>query len=105
MAFAVTIDRQHNLEAGFTLYRGHIVADNSYLNGGELIDASGNTAFDFLDVKAPGYLVVADAATQTVKIYRQKDPANAGGADIAFTEVADGVDLSAVPFTFFAIGA
>lgn len=105
MAFAVTINRQHELEAGFVLYHGKIVADNSYLNGGELVDAANNTAFDFLDVKAPGYLVTFDPATQTIKIYRQKDPANAGGADIAFTEVANAVDLSAVPFTFFGIGA
>lgn len=105
MAFAVSINRSHQLEAGFTLYHGTIVADNSYANGGELVDATGNTSFDFLDVKAPGYLVTFDPATQKIKIYRQKDPANAGGADIAFVEVANAVDLSAVPFVFFGIGA
>lgn len=43
-------------------------------------------------------------ASATVKAYRQKDPANAGGADIPAPEVANSVDLSAVTFRYRAEG-
>lgn len=43
-------------------------------------------------------------ASCVVQVYRQKDPAAAGGADIALPEVANGVDLSAVNFRFRAEG-
>jgi hypothetical protein len=40
-----------------------------------------------------------------LKIYRQKDPAAAGGADIPLPEVANAVDLSGVTFFGLAIGS
>lgn len=105
MAYVATITRQKNLEAGFTLYEGTIAADNSYANGGEVVDASGNAVFDLLFAQAPGYVCSFDPSTQKMTVYRQKDPGNAGGADIALVEVANAVDLSAVPFRFLAVGA
>lgn len=47
------------------------------------VDSTGGFVFEFLP------------STAKVKAYRQKDPAAAGGADIALPEVANGVDLSA----------
>jgi len=43
-------------------------------------------------------------ATGFVKIYDQKDPAAAGGADIALPEVGNAVSLAAVNFRFEAKG-
>ena len=51
-----------------------------------------------------GYVAKLDKANQKVIIYRQKDPGNAGGADIPLPEVANGVDLSGQTWTFFAVG-
>lgn len=105
MAFLVEIDRKKNLEAGLTIYTGRITPDASYLNGGELVDAAGNTQFDILFAQAAGYVTSFDPATQKMRIFQQKDPAALGGADIALVEVANAVDLSAVPFRFVAFGA
>lgn len=57
--------------------------------------------------EAGGYVFEVSAladASATVKAYRQKDPAAAGGADIALPEVANAVDLSAVTFRWRAEG-
>lgn len=56
---------------------------------------------------AGGYIFEASALTvngATIKAYRQKDPAAAGGADIPLPEVANAVDLSAVTFNWTATG-
>jgi hypothetical protein len=59
-----------------------------------------------LDVGTSGGIVFEyDKTNKKIKAYRQKDPAAAGGADIALPEVANGVDLSASVARFFAIGA
>lgn len=60
---------------------------------------------DFLNPgAAAGYEFQVDYTNSKILAYRQKDPANAGGADIPLTEVANGVDLSAVVVRAFAIG-
>lgn len=62
-------------------------------------------SINHLDVgSSAGYIAEWDKTNQKVKVYRQKDPAAAGGADIALPEVANAVDLSAVNFRFFAMG-
>lgn len=64
-----------------------------------------NVTLDDLDVRpAGGYVAEFDKANLKVKLYRQKDPGNAGGADIVLPEVANGVDVSATPFRFYAVG-
>lgn len=58
-----------------------------------------------LDIRpAGGYIFEWVKSTGKVKAYRQKDPGNAGGADIALPEVGDTVDLSAVSARFRAEG-
>lgn len=51
-----------------------------------------------------GYVAEYDHTNQKIKAYRQKDPAAAGGADIALPEVGNGVDLSGVTFRVAAYG-
>lgn len=87
------------------LYVGRVTAGPNYATGGNLFDLAANTRLAFADIKLPGYLVTFDPATQLAKVYRQKDPGNAGGADIALVEVANAVDLTGVAGTFFAFGA
>jgi hypothetical protein len=53
---------------------------------------------------AGGYVPRWDKTNGKVLVYRQKDPAAAGGADIALPEVANGVDLSSISFRFRAEG-
>lgn len=79
---------------------------SNYATGGQVIDltalTNGNNIpraafgknpdiFAVLNMP-PGYLAVLVPGTNLtnwkVKLYQQKDPANAGGADIAFTELA-----------------
>jgi hypothetical protein len=43
---------------------------------------------------AGGIIFETDYTNKKVKAYRQKDPADAGGADIALPEVANAVSLS-----------
>lgn len=104
-AAAIEINRDVNLEAGFHLYEV-TVSVNDYVSGGVAIDVAGNTRFNrIVGINGAGYVGFFDPATQLLKVYRQKDPANAGGADIALTEVANAVDLSAVKMYGLATGA
>jgi hypothetical protein len=57
-----------------------------------------------LFVQLPGYTCSWDRSNQKLKVFRQKDPGNAGGADIALPEVGDTVDLAAVSGSFIATG-
>lgn len=58
-----------------------------------------------LDLGTPaGYTLEWVPSTGKIKAYRQKDPGSAGGADVPLVEVANAVDLSAVPFRFRAEG-
>jgi hypothetical protein len=59
---------------------------------------------DVVIYPAGGYVFEVDKTNSKVKAYRQKDPGNAGGADIALPEVANAVDLSSVTFRFRAEG-
>jgi hypothetical protein len=91
------------------LYWVKIVPSTSYPTGGEPLDFAANTHIEVLHVGAGvangGYVTAWDEANQKLKIYRQKDPAAAGGADIPLPEVANAVDLSGVTFFGLAIGS
>lgn len=113
MAAAVTITEKVSLGGTDNLYLGTIAMDSSYPTGGEVLDATtatplpGPTKFKFLTVaQSGGYVAEFIPSSQKLKFYRQKNPADAGGADIPLPEVANAVDLSgltAIPF--MAIGA
>lgn len=62
------------------------------------VDVQPSAGIIFETVKGTG------GQTFTIKAYRQKDPAAAGGADIALPEVGNGVNLAAVNFRFRAEG-
>lgn len=51
-----------------------------------------------------GYVMQYDREEGKLKVFRQKDPAAAGGADIPLPEVAEGTNLSALVVTFEAVG-
>jgi hypothetical protein len=89
------------------LYTGTIDFDSSYPTGGEALDLASNTRIETLIAQSKsGYVFEWDAANQKLLAYRQKDPAAAGGADIALPQVANATDLSAVTgVQFIAIGA
>lgn len=62
-------------------------------------------SLDHLDIGGTGGIIFEwDKTNSKIKAYRQKDPAAAGGADIALPEVANGIDLSASVFRFLAQG-
>lgn len=101
----VSIQRDHSLEAGFHLYEVEIDLA-AYETGGVAIDVSTNKAFSrIVGLNGAGYVGFFDPATQLLKVYRQKDPGNAGGADIALVEVANAVDLTGIKLYGLATGA
>lgn len=105
MANVTTIEDDIPIGESLHLYSGTI-SISSYTNGGEPLDPGGNSKLKRLQTGAGGgYVTSFDPATQKIKVFRQKDPAAAGGADIALPEVANGVDLSSIPFGFLAIGS
>lgn len=103
---AVTIEKDIPIGATEHLYIGTWTPTDFYTAGGDGFDPSGNTRIEraFFGA-ASGYVAEFIPATQKVKLYRTKDPANAGGADLPLQELAGGVDLHATVFSFFAIGA
>jgi hypothetical protein len=109
-ASAMAIERDFDQALGQTqhLYIGTFTPSSSYPTGGEPFDATSNVRF--LKVLTDGglgggYVTSWDQANQKLKIFRQRDPAAAGGSDIALPEVTNGVDLSGVTFQFIAVGA
>lgn len=108
MAAVVTVTDSWDAGGNRTEYLGTIAMDNSYPTGGEPIDVANNERFAFLNAvgggttaTGAGYLYQFDAPNQKLVAFRQKDPGNAGGADIALPEVGNTTDLSAqtaIPF-------
>jgi|SRR6478752_41199 len=86
--------------------------DASYATGGEAIDFNALgvanppwfVAFSQVAPVNAGYVFQYDYTNKKIVAYRQKDPANAGGADIALTEVANTTDLSAVTIRVLVYG-
>ena len=104
MAATLTVKQSVGLGNSLTLYTGTITFDNSYPTGGEAIDATGDIGYlSLIPGPSAGYVFEWDEANQKIKAYRQKDPGNAGGADIALPEVAATTDLSAVSTDFIAV--
>jgi hypothetical protein len=83
------------LGQGEHLYLVTVVFDSSYPAGGEALDLAANRTIKRLILQpTAGYVFEWVKATQLIKVYRQKDPANAGGADIPLVEVADTTNLA-----------
>lgn len=98
MASAVTSDGVPHSGAGDSNMRRGTFNLGTYATGGVAITAAqlGLTTIEHLDVgTAGGILFEWIKSSGLVKAYRQKDPAAAGGADIALPEVANAVDISA----------
>jgi len=112
MAATVTIEERISIGGTDYLYLGFITMDNSYASGGEVIDATngattaGPAKFKkLIPAATAGYVPEFIGSSQKLKMFRQKDPAAAGGADIALPEVAGSVDLSAVVVPFIGVAA
>lgn len=87
---------------------GQVSFDSSYPTGGEALSNGdmGLSAMKFAIFEPTGgYVFRYDRSNSKLLAYRQKDPANAGGADIPLPEVGNTVDLSALTGVgFMAIG-
>lgn len=88
-----------------------VALDNSYPTGGEALAASdlgfaltNDPEFHVVAHSTAGYVTEYDHTNKKLKVYRQKDPAAAGGADIALPEVGNTADLSAVTVRVTAYG-
>lgn len=109
MAITVTFDSKSKgrFFSGSEKVRRGTISLNTYATNGIAIAASdlGLRSLDHLDVGcSAGIIPEWDKTNGKIKAYRQKDPAAAGGADIALPEVTNAIDLSAVVFRFHALG-
>lgn len=110
MSATVTLDTTGGRTFSFPhkLRRGTITLGSSYTTNGVVITNSQFELYHSLtDLRVDstgGYIFQWDKTNAKVKAYRQKDPGNAGGADIPLPEVANGVDLSAISARFRAEG-
>ena len=103
---AATITRQ-TVVGDLRYTSGTFAFDSSYPTGGEACSAAalGLTKVDFVQFSpSAGYVFEYDYTASKVKAYDQKDPGNAGGADIALPEVADTTSLSTVAPHWVAFG-
>lgn len=85
------------------VWEGKVTMPASYATGGDTITAKSLGMSQFMAGQispAAGvvfeFVIQTDPSTAKIKAYRQKDPAAAGGADIALPEVGNAVDLSAL---------
>jgi hypothetical protein len=111
MAVNISVESAGSLGEGNDQYVvGDITWDSSYPTGGESISgliSGGGVKLERVSHFATGgggYVAKLDKANQKVIVYRQKDPGNAGGADIPLPEVGNTTDLSAQTWSFFAVG-
>jgi hypothetical protein len=103
MAVTVTIKNQNS---GVTV--GTINLGTGYTTGGVAVSGGQlgcpNSLVHLDCSPAGGHVFEWDQTNGKIKAYRQKDPAAAGGADIALPEVGNGTDLSAITARFEAVG-
>lgn len=90
-----------------------VTLDSSYAADGEAIDFVTNGHFASVDSvniinadvgNSAGYVVTFDTSADKIVVFRQLDPADTGGADVALPEVAAAVDLSAITVTMLVVG-
>lgn len=88
-----------------------VTMDSSYVTNGEPLTraqlgfaSTVDPEFNVTVQPTAGYIGEYDHVNQKLKAYDQKDPAAAGGADIALPEVGNTVNLAAVVFRVVAEG-
>lgn len=88
-----------------------VLMSNSYTTGGESVTkgdlgfaSTVDPTFEVRVTPSAGYIGEYDHVNSKLKVYDQKDPAAAGGADIALPQVGNTTDLSAVTFRVIATG-
>lgn len=105
MALTITVEKTIQLESSEQLYLGSVTFDSSYPTGGEAFDLPGNAIAEYVFTDGlGGYVTGWDRANQKLKLYRQTNPAAAGGADVALIEFTNAGDASAVVLSFKAYG-
>lgn len=109
MALVVTLDNPGGRINSFPhRERRGTIALGTYATNGVAVTGSNFELYHSLtdlDVRpSGGYVFEYVKSTGKVKAYLQKDPANAGGADIALPEVTNGVDLASIAARFRAEG-
>lgn len=108
MAATATIDTDGRGSSGDSFSRRGKVTVGVYATNGVAVakaDFDLAVMLESLHIfPSAGYVPEWDKTNAKVKVYRQTNPAAAGGADIPLVEVANAVDLSAVLFRFEAIG-
>lgn len=87
-----------------SLYVLSVVVVGDYATGGIALDLGSNESLATVVLTAPGYVCHWDRDNQKIVLYRQKDPAAAGGADIALPEVGNGTTLSSMTLRGIAVG-
>lgn len=107
MASTVTIEADGRGTTSSKYVRRGTLNLGTYASGGVAV-AKGqfelNVVLDELNVfPTSGYIPRWNKTTGKILVYVQKDPANAGGADIPLPE-AGAIDLSAVNFRFHCEG-
>jgi hypothetical protein len=110
MAITITLDsgRDGRAVAGDRYIRRGSGNLGTYATGGVAFTKANfdlPVSIDDIQIQpAAGYVFEVDKTNSKIKAYDQKDPAAAGGADIALPEVANAVNLAAVTFRFRAEG-
>lgn len=105
MALTISIKNKNgfaDVAGDFWVAVADVTFDSSYPTGGESLVASDfklptQASIIYLNATSVGgYVFSYDFTNKKLLAYRQKDPAAAGGADIALPEVADTTSLSTV---------
>ena len=110
MASTITIDAQPlgRRVSGSKKVRQGVGNLGAYATGGVAVTKAqlefAISVDDFAIRPTGGYVFEWIKSSGLVKAYDQKDPAAAGGADIALPEVGNAVSLAAVSFRFRAEG-
>lgn len=109
---AVTVTKvATNITGRFRTRIVDVLMDSSYATGGETLTASDlglkTVLTASIQQKTVGTTIRVfqyDLANSKILAFQQKDPAAAGGADIALPEVANTTDLSTITVRVTAVG-
>lgn len=114
LAFQKISDSNDRIPGGLRRVYAKITFDSSYPTGGEAVTASDFGLTELVTVEVHGAARKSDATdavfcsfdhtNSKIVCYRQKDPAAAGGADIALPEVGNTANLSSYSLHVCAVG-
>lgn len=108
MASTITIETDGRYVGGAKSIRRGTLTLGTYASGGIAVTAAqfelpGGSLQDLRVDPSGGYVPRWNSSTGKVQVYLNKDPANAGGADVVLPELGT-VDISATAFRFRAEG-